>query len=281
MSELVTSEVLHLPVLPLRDAVVFPHMVMPLLVGRPRSIKALEEAMKGNKNILLVAQKDITKNSPTADDIYWTGTIASILQLMKMPDGAVKVLVEGERRASILAFPAPAKDEESALTCTAVPADESVAMSREVDVLVRAVIAEFERYVKLSANIPAEILSSLVGIDNPGRVGDTIAAHLNLKNDTKQTILEFIDPEQRLEYILGVMNSEIDLLQVEKRIRNRVKKQMEKSQREYYLNEQMKAIQKELGDIEDVPPTKSRTSPRRSPTFWHAQGSPGARRIPS
>ena len=253
MSDTPLTDGTDLPVLPLRDVVVFPHMVIPLFVGRLRSIKALEAAMAGGKNILLVAQKDATQDVPAPDDIYRVGTVASILQLLKMPDGTVKVLVEGEQRASIVRYTHDRKDEEAGFTCEAQLVDDNHVASRESDVLVRAVAAEFEKYVKLNPKIPPELLTSLTGIDNPGRIGDTIAAHLNLRNDAKQKILELFVPTERLEHILGVMDSEIDLLQVEKRIRTRVKKQMEKSQREYYLNEQMKAIQKELGDMEDVP----------------------------
>ena len=242
-----------LPVLPLRDVVVFPHMVIPLFVGRTRSVKALEAAMAGGNRILLVAQKDATCDSPTPNDIYQIGTVASILQLLKMPDDTVKVLVEGEQRAAILRFTHDHYDKESCFTCLAKLVGDSAKTSRESDVLMRAVAAEFEKYVKLNNKIPKEILTSIAGIDNPGRVADTIAAHLNLKNEAKQKILELLVPEERLEHIFGVMDSEIDLLQVERRIRSRVKNQMEKSQREYYLNEQMKAIQKELGDLEDVP----------------------------
>ena len=246
-----------LPVLPLRDVVVFPHMVIPLFVGRARSIAALETAMRSDKSILLVAQKDATQDSPTPDDIYRVGTVAAILQLLKMPDGTVKVLVEGEQRAGIVRFTHDPDDDEAGFACEAVLMDdthvESRESARELDVLVRAVAGEFERYVKLNPKIPPEILTALAGIDTPGRIGDTIAAHLNLKNAAKQKILELTGAAERLEHILGVMDSEIDLLEVEKRIRTRVKKQMEKSQREYYLNEQMKAIQKELGEMEDVP----------------------------
>ena len=243
----------NLPVLPLRDVVVFPHMVIPLFVGRPRSIKALEAAMNGGKSILLVAQKDATQDSPGTQDLYKVGTVASILQLLKMPDGTVKVLVEGERRAEILRFTVDPKDKECGFSCDARLVESRFDADRETEVLVRAVAAEFEKYVKLNPKIPPEVLTSLSGIENPGRIADTIAAHLNLKNQPKQQILELLQPAARLEHILGVMGSEIDLLQVEKSIRSRVKKQMEKSQREYYLNEQMKAIQKELGDMEDVP----------------------------
>ncbi|MGI9311814.1 MAG: endopeptidase La [bacterium] len=243
----------ELPALPLRDVVVFPHMVIPLFVGRARSIAALEMAMSRGKNILLVAQKDATLDSPTPDDVYRVGTVASILQLLKMPDGTVKVLVEGEQRAAIVGFTHDPSDDDAGFRCIIKRVADQVDSSREADVLVRAVAAEFEKYIKLNPKIPPEVLTALIGIDDPGRTGDTIAAHLNLKNEAKQKILELLAPRKRLEHILGVMDSEIDLLQVEKRIRTRVKKQMEKSQREYYLNEQMKAIQKELGEMDDVP----------------------------
>ncbi|MEM7196369.1 MAG: endopeptidase La [Pseudomonadota bacterium] len=246
-------QITELPVLPLRDVVVFPHMVIPLFVGRARSIKALEIAMEAGKSILLIAQKDATLDNPGADDIYVTGTLANILQMLKMPDGTVKVLVEGEQRAQVLKYIHDDNDPESCVMAEAEMIGDSEMIAREADVLIRTVSAEFEKYVKLNPKIPPEILTSLSGIDNPGRVADTIAAHLNLKNEDKQKILELFDPRERMEHILGVMDSEIDLLQVEKRIRTRVKKQMEKSQREYYLNEQMKAIQKELGEMDDVP----------------------------
>ena len=244
---------LDLPVLPLRDVVVFPHMVIPLFVGRVRSVAALDAAMAGAQRILLVAQKDAAQDSPAPDDIYRVGTVAAILQMLKMPDGTVKVLVEGKRRAVIARFIHDPDDPDASFACEAELVEDPPAASREADVLVRAVAGEVEKYVKLNPKIPPEILTSLAGIEEPGRVGDTVAAHLNLKNDAKQKILELTDSAARLEHILGVMDSEIDLLQVEKRIRSRVKKQMEKSQREYYLNEQMKAIQKELGDMEDAP----------------------------
>ena len=236
MSDTTLTSSTDLPVLPLRDVVVFPHMVIPLFVGRARSIKALEMAMEGGKNILLVAQKDATQDSPSQDDIYQVGTIASILQMLKMPDGTVKVLVEGEQRANIVRFTHDQNADDASFTCEVGLVDDDNISCRETDVLVRTVSAEFEKYVKLNPKIPPEILTSLTGIDNPGRIGDTIAAHLNLKNDAKQKILQLVNAKDRLEHILGVMDSEIDLLQVEKRIRTRVKKQMEKSQREYYLN---------------------------------------------
>jgi len=244
---------IDLPVLPLRDVVVFPHMVIPLFVGRVRSVAALEAAVNGSQRVLLVAQKDAAQDSPSPDDIYRVGAVAAILQMLKMPDGTVKVLVEGKRRATITRFIHDPDDADGAFACEAELVEDAPVTSREADGLVRAVAGEFERYVKLNPKIPPEILTSLAGIDDPGRIADTVAAHLGLKNDAKQKILELTDAAARLEHILGVMDSEIDLLQVEKRIRSRVKKQMEKSQREYYLNEQMKAIQKELGEMDDVP----------------------------
>ena len=253
ISEPGLSGAVNLPVLPLRDVVVFPHMVVPLFVGRARSVKALETAMAGGNRILLVAQKDAACDSPKPDDIYEVGTVASILQLLKMPDDTIKVLAEGERRAAIVRYTHDHYDEEACFTCLAKLVGDSHAPTRESNVLMRAVTAEFEKYVKLNTQIPKEILTSLGGIDDPGRVADTIAAHLILKSEAKQKILELLVPEERLEHIFGVMDSEIDLLQVERRIRSRVKKQMEKSQREYFLNEKMKAIQKELGDLDDVP----------------------------
>lgn len=251
MTDEILTNNLELPVLPLRDVVVFPHMVIPLFVGRAKSIKALEISMESGKNILLVAQKDAGQDNPTVDDIYTTGTIASILQMLKMPDGTVKVLVEGEQRANILRYTSDVENLEDCFMCEAERVSDINLSTKESDILLRTVTAEFEKYVKLNPKIPPEILTSLSGIEDLGRVADTIAAHLNLKNDEKQIILELLDANERLEHIFGVMDSEIDLLQVEKRIRTRVKRQMEKSQREYYLNEQMKAIQKELGDMDD------------------------------
>ncbi len=242
-----------LPLLPLRDVVVFPHMVIPLFVGRAKSIKALETAMEVDKSILLSAQRDASQDNPEPEDIYRVGTVANILQMLKMPDGTVKVLVEGEQRAQITSFAIDSENPDEAILCEAELIIDSSERGRELDVLASTVVSEFEKYVKLNAKIPPEILTSLTGIEDAGRIGDTIAAHLNLKNEEKQKILELLTVAERLEHILGVMDSEIDLLEVEKRIRNRVKKQMEKSQREYYLNEQMKAIQKELGDMDEVP----------------------------
>ncbi|MDZ7842824.1 MAG: endopeptidase La [Gammaproteobacteria bacterium] len=249
MSEELTLTESSIPVLPLRDVVVFPHMVIPLFVGRQKSIKALERSMEIGKHILLVAQKEAADDDPGPDDIYQVGTVASILQLLKLPDGTVKVLVEGEKRCRVSSY-----DVTEDYFSAAVDFVEDDEMDeREAEVLIRTVMNEFDQYVKLNNKIPPEILTSLAGIDDGGRLADTIAAHLSLKIEDKQHILEMAGTRDRLEHILGVMESEIDLLQVEKRIRGRVKKQMEKSQREYYLNEQMKAIQKELGDMEDAP----------------------------
>jgi len=241
------SSPVTLPLLPLRDVVVFPHMVIPLFVGRPKSIKALENAMESGKHILLVAQKSAAKDEPEFSDLYEIGAVASILQMLKLPDGTVKVLVEGNQRVRVLEF----MDEESHYTARAEPLEEAGDANTEVEALRRALVAQFDNYVKLNKKIPPEILASLVGIDDPGRMADTIAAHLPLKLEQKQAILEMHDLKGRLDHLMGFMETEIDILQVEKRIRGRVKRQMEKSQREYYLNEQVKAIQKELGEIEE------------------------------
>ena len=241
----------RIPVLPLRDVVVFPHMVIPLFVGRAKSIKALEIAMKKGKHILLVAQQSADQDNPGIDDIYDVGTVASILQMLKMPDGAVKVLVEGERRARVVRYVRGEAADDDCFVAEAGLVEDELIATKESDVLLRTVTAEFEKYVKLNSRIPPEILTSLSGIDDLGRVADTIAAHLNLKNADKQEILEILDPRERLEHIFSVMDAEIDLLKIEKRLRTRVKKQMEKSQREYYLNEQIKAIRKELGGTDE------------------------------
>ncbi len=237
------------PMLPLRDVVVFPHMVIPLFVGREKSIKALDDAMESGKQIFLAAQHDAADDDPSPEHIYEVGTVANILQLLKLPDGTVKVLVEGTARAAIVRY----VQSEETFEVDAVDINDELIDEREAEVLIRTVITEFEQYVKLNQKIPPEVLTSLSGIEEPGRLADTIAAHLTLRNEEKQKILEYASSRERLEHILGIMESEIDLLQVEKRIRGRVKKQMEKSQREYYLNEQMKAIQNELGEMEDVP----------------------------
>ena len=235
--------------LPLRDVVGFPHMVLPLFVGREKSINALEEAVQSGKQIFLAAQHDAADDDPAPENIFGIGTVANILQLLKLPDGTVKVLVEGVSRAGSVNF----VETEDSFVVDAAPIAEGEFDEREGEVLMRTVTSEFEQYVKLNSKIPPEVLTSLSGIEDPGRLADTIAAHLTLRNDEKQKILELGDARERLEHILGIMESEIDLLQVEKRLRGRVKKQMEKSQREYYLNEQMKAIQKELGDMDDAP----------------------------
>ncbi len=236
-----------LPLLPLRDVVVFPHMVIPLFVGRPKSIKALEAAMEAGKSIMLVAQKNAAKDEPSADDIYAIGCVANILQMLKLPDGTVKVLVEGAQRATIHRI----EDLTTHFVCDLTPMAPETGANAELEALRRAIVAQFDQYVKLNKKIPAEILTSIAGIDEVGRLADTIAAHLPLKLEQKQRILEMSGLNERLEHLLGQLETEIDILQVEKRIRGRVKRQMEKSQREYYLNEQVKAIQKELGEGEE------------------------------
>ena len=235
------------PLLPLRDVVVFPHMVIPLFVGRSKSIKALETAMEAGKSIALVAQKSATKDDPGTDDLYAIGSMANILQMLKLPDGTVKVLVEGTQRANVLRV-YDAKSHFDA-EVQIVPAEDGT--DSESEAMRRVLIAQFDQYVKLNKKIPPEILTSLAGIDDAGRLADTIAAHLPLKLEQKQEVLEIFGVRKRLEHLLGLLEGEIDILQVEKRIRGRVRRQMEKSQREYYLNEQVKAIQKELGDGEE------------------------------
>jgi ATP-dependent Lon protease len=233
----------------LRDVVVYPHMVIPLFVGREKSIVALDRAMNAGKKILLIAQQKADLDDPQPEDLYDVGTLATILQLLKLPDGTVKVLVEGGERASVDRI--MVGDHFSA--DITILTEENQHDEREIDVLVRSIIAQFEQYVKLNKKVPPEILTSLSGIDEAGRLADTVAAHMALKLAEKQRILELRDIKVRLEQILGIIEGEIDVLQIEKRIRGRVKQQMEKSQREYYLNEQMKAIQKELGEMEDAP----------------------------
>ena len=235
------------PLLPLRDVVVFPHMVIPLFVGRPKSIKALETAMESGKSILLVAQKSAAKDEPSPEDLYEIGSIANILQMLKLPDGTVKVLVEGVQRARVVSV----TDEKTHYVAEAVPIPADAIESTEVEAMRRAMLTQFDQYVKLNKKIPPEILTSLSGIDEPGRLADTVAAHLPLKLDQKQAVLEMFEVKKRLEHLLSLMEAELDILQVERRIRGRVKRQMEKSQREYYLNEQVKAIPKELGDMEE------------------------------
>jgi len=243
-----SGEPLTLPLLPLRDVVVFPHMVIPLFVGRPKSIKALETAMESGKHIMLAAQKSAAKDDPVPEDLYRVGCVASILQMLKLPDGTVKVLVEGNQRAMIDHF----EDQRTHFVAEVTPRLlQDDVEDNEVEALRRGLFAQFDQYVKLNKKIPPEILTSLASIDEAGRLADTIAAHLPLKIEQKQEILEMLPVRQRLEHMLGILDGEIDILQVEKRIRGRVKRQMEKSQREYYLNEQVKAIQKELGDMEE------------------------------
>ena len=244
-----SSSVIELPLLPLRDVVVYPHMVLPLFVGREKSIEALEDAMANDKQVLLVAQRHAADDNPGADDIYQVGTVSNILQLLKLPDGTIKVLVEGGFRAVV-----DSVDDEGSFAVAGVREVVSDDIpDEEVEALLRTTISQFEKYVNLSKKVPAEVLTSLTGIDEPGRLADTIAAHMSVDLEEKQRILEISSVRARLEHLMGLMEAEIDLFQVEKRIRGRVKKQMEKSQREYYLNEQMKAIQKELGDMDEAP----------------------------
>ncbi len=239
-----------IPVLPLRDVVVYPHMVIPLFVGREKSILALDNAMRDGKQILLVAQKEAEVDDPGFDDLYRVGTLSNILQLLKLPDGTVKVLVEGAERSRVEHF----HDVDNCLLASASPlADEVGTDEQEMDVMMRTVIGTFDQYVKLNKRIPPEVLNSLAGIDDPVRLADTIAAHMTIKIEDKQSILEASRVTERLERLMSLMEGEVDLLEMEKRIRGRVKQQMEKNQREYYLNEQMKAIQKELGDMDDAP----------------------------
>ena len=244
------SQSTEVPVLPLRDVVVYPHMVIPLFVGREKSIQALDAAMQDNKQILLVAQKSADIDDPAIEDVHEIGTLATILQLLKLPDGTIKVLVEGSQRARIEGI------KESGPFYVAgyhLLSDDVSRDDQELEVLSRSTLSVFDQYVKLNKKVPAEVLTSLAGIDEPSRLSDTIAAHMSLKLEEKQKILEISSVQERLEYIMKLIDGEIDMLQIEKRIRGRVKQQMEKSQREYYLNEQMKAIQKELGDMEDAP----------------------------
>jgi ATP-dependent Lon protease len=242
-----TTAIENVPVLPLRDVVVYPHMVIPLFVGREKSIQALDVAMRGDKRIMLIAQKQADVDDPKVDDLYRIGTIAAILQLLKLPDGTVKVLVEGVDRARIDRLHT---GEHYSADVTSLP-DAEAYDEREMDVLGRSVISQFEQYVKLNKKVPPEVLTALQGIEHAGRLADTVAAHMSLKLPEKQKVLEILDVRKRLEHILVAIEGEMDVLQIEKRIRGRVKAQMEKSQREYYLNEQMKAIQKELGEMDE------------------------------
>jgi ATP-dependent Lon protease len=245
--ELLPEEPVSLPMLPLRDVVVFPHMVIPLFVGRPKSIKAMEVAMETGQQLFLAAQKSAAQDDPVASDIYAIGCVATILQMLKLPDGTVKVLVEGSQRARVL----DVEDEGSYLTSRCEPMTPESPEGPEVEALRRTILNQFDQFVKLNKKIPAEILNSLMSIEDAGRLADAIAAHLPMKLEQKQMVLEVVPVVERLEKLLALIETELDILQVEKRIRGRVKRQMEKSQREYYLNEQVKAIQKELGEGED------------------------------
>lgn len=242
-----SETIFELPVLPLRDVVVYPHMVIPLFVGRDKSIKALESAMLNEKQIFLVAQRKSANDDPSAKDLYEFGTIASVLQMLKLPDGTVKVLVEGEQRASVQNY--KTNDDHIVALLDGIDDVSDTLKEKEIEIIMRSLMSQFEQYIKLNKKIPPEVLGSLAGIEEPGRLADTIAAHLTLKVEDKQELLEILDVGERLERLMAAIETEIDLLQVEKRVRGRVKRQMEKSQREYYLNEQMKAIQKELGEI--------------------------------
>jgi len=236
--------------LPLRDVVVFPHMVIPLFVGRPKSIKALETAMASDRRIMLVAQKTAAKDEPEASDMFEVGCVSTILQMLKLPDGTVKVLVEGQQRATVQTI----VDGEVHFTATVMPMEvavEPAAQSSEIEALRRAVMQQFDQYVKLNKKIPPEILTSISSIDEPGRLADTIAAHLPLKLENKQLVLDLSSIRDRLENLFAQLEREVDILNVDKKIRGRVKRQMEKNQRDFYLNEQVKAIQKELGEGED------------------------------
>jgi ATP-dependent Lon protease len=244
---LLPSESVNLPLLPLRDVVVFPHMVIPLFVGRPKSIKALEAAMEKGRHIMLIAQKTAAKDEPKPDDLFEIGCVSSVLQMLKLPDGTVKVLVEGAQRARATTV----TEGEDYFHADVIPLQPEGLGSPEVEALRRSVVSQFDQYVKLNKKIPPEILTSISGIDDPGRLADTIAAHLPLKLENKQAVLDVLDVAKRLENLLEQLEREVDILQVEKKIRGRVKRQMEKSQREYYLNEQVKAIQKELGEGEE------------------------------
>jgi len=247
---LLVDESAAIPVLPLRDVVVYPHMVIPLFVGREKSIQALDAAMQNNKQILLVAQLNAEVDEPEVDDLYRVGTLATILQLLKLPDGTVKVLVEGGHRANVVEY---MSTETFFSVQVQIEDQEDFEDEREGEILTRSLTDLFSQYVKLNKKVPPEVLTSLSGIEEPGRLGDTVAAHMSLKLEEKQQILEIFDVHERLEHLMSMIENEIDMLQVEKRIRGRVKQQMEKSQREYYLNEQMKAIQKELGEMDDAP----------------------------
>ena len=243
----------NIPVLPLRDMVVYPHGVHPLFVGTPSSIKALDSAMADDKQILLIAKRDQEVDAPGESDLFSTGTVATVLQLLKLPDGTVKVLVEGGQRAQVLRLLKDSDADPDCLLADVQTIPEPEVEARESDAIVRSVLQQFEQYIKVSRKVPQEVLSSLSSIDDPARLIDTIAAQISMAIEDRQAILECFELKERMDVLLGFIEAEIDVSQMEKRIRGRVKKQMEKSQREYYLNEQMKAIQKELGDLEEAP----------------------------
>ena len=244
------TEILDLPVLPLRDVVVFPHMVIPLFVGRDKSMRALEQAMEADKRIILLAQKSAETDDPAAADLYTVGTLAQVLQLLKLPDGTIKVLVEGTARIGV----SNVVERDGSLYGQGEEIDSTDAREpREIEAVARSLMGLFEQYVKTNRKLPPELLQTLAGIDEPSRLADTIAAHLGVRLSDKQRLLETIEVGERLELLVGFVDGEIDVQQLEKRIRGRVKSQMEKSQREYYLNEQMKAIQKELGELDEAP----------------------------
>ena len=242
---------IDLPLLPLRDVVVFPHMVIPLFVGRPKSIKALETAMAADRRIMLVAQKAAAKDEPSVNDMFEVGCVSTILQMLKLPDGTVKVLVEGQQRATVTHIEDGGEDSHFVATVTPLEVVQGDKDNAEVEALRRAVMQQFDQYVKLNKKIPPEILTSIASIDEPGRLADTIAAHLPLKLESKQTVLDLSSVKERLENLFEQIEREVDILNVDKKIRGRVKRQMEKNQRDFYLNEQVKAIQKELGEGED------------------------------
>ena len=236
------------PLLPLRDVVVYPHMVVPLFVGREKSITALEEAMESDKQVVLLAQRNPADDNPELKDLYSVGTLATILQMLKLPDGTLKVLVEGASRVNLV----DAVEGEAFMQTKIEELPDGDLDGREAEVLTRSAMSLFEQYVNLSKKIPAEVIATVSGIEDANRLADTIASHMTLSIEQKQDVLEVADLTERFEHLMGLMESEIDLFQIEQRIRGRVKKQMEKSQREYYLNEQMKAIQKELGDVDEA-----------------------------
>src|SRR3954467_758587 len=269
-----SSNTQKLPLLPLRDLIIFPHMMMPLFVGREKSINALEEAMSKQTDIVLAAQRDAKTNNPEPKDVYDVGTVGTIIQLLRLPDGTVKVLVEGKRRVRIKDF----TQTENFFVVSVEDIPEVVVNETEARALVRSVKSTFETYVKLKKRIPPEILMRVSTIEDIGELADIIVAQLNLKLEDKQKILEIFDPGTRLEELLNLMTSEIEILEVEKKIRNRVKKQMEKSQKEYYLNEQMQAIQKELGEKDDYQAELQELEDRAAKKKWSKEAADRVRK---